>query len=341
MLELQIAGTTRLNDANWQIKIPKGITAIVGPSGAGKTSLLRAIAGLDGLAAGKVLLSGKTLEQKPQARNVGMVFQEPRMLNHLSVKENIALGRKSDQRVEEIATQLGIEKLLDRSPAKLSGGEQQRVMIARALFVPPKIMLLDEPLSAVDPRLKSQLLQLVRELFAQRDIPTLYVTHHMDEAAKIADQLLVMRAREIVDFGPVAETMVRLQGDEFFERGVSSLLQGEVHAVEQDFELAEVQIGGQIIEVPSADVQVGSDVRLRIWARDVLLSKERVSGLSARNQLKGTIEHVIQIDKAKSDVIVRVEGELLRARVMNKTMKELGFDVGSDVVAIFKSVSIE
>lgn len=341
MLELNIAGTNRLPSANWQLKLPSGITAIVGPSGAGKTSLLRAIAGLDDLRGGDIVLNDAPFNAPLEKRRVGMVFQEPRLLNHLSVRDNIVLDRKSTQSVEALAQALDILPLLDRSPASLSGGEQQRVMMARALYIDPSLMLFDEPLSAVDPALKSQLLTLVRTLFAKRDMPTLYVTHHMDEAAKIADHLLVMRDMKIIDFGPVAATMAGLKDDQFFDGGVSSLISGKVEKIEPDYALAHIKVGHQQIEVPDHHLHVDDEVRLRIWARDVLLAAARVKGLSARNQLDGIIDRIIQVDEARSDVIVKIEGEVLRARVMNKTIAELQFTPGSKVVAIFKSVSIE
>ncbi len=243
--------------------------------------------------------------------------------------------------IDELVQELGIDALLDRMPHGLSGGEKQRVMIARALFGAPKLMLFDEPLSAIDPRLKAELITLVRLHFSSAKIPVLYVTHQMDEAAQLANDLIAIEAGQIVAQGPIADTMAKLDGAAFFENGITSVLNGRVASIDKRFDLAQIAIGDQQVDLPSRDMNVGDDVRLRVWARDVLLAKERLDGVSARNQLQGVVEAISTTDQAHADILVRVEGSLVRARVMCKTVSDMEMAVGQPIIVVFKSASVE
>ena len=341
MLEVDVRGLRGNSNAKFKFAAKSGITAIVGPSGAGKTSLLRAIAGLDGVNGGQVKLNGDVLQPKSEMRQIGMVFQEPRLLPHLTILQNIELGRTGPKLAADLAEQLGISSLLARFPKYLSGGEKQRVMIGRALYGAPKLMLFDEPLSAIDQHLKRELIDLIRTQFAQANIPVLYVTHQIEEAAQLAHSLIAIESGKIVAQGPLASTMAKLDGPSFFENGITSVLSGAVTGIDQRFGLATISVGQQQVDLVQNSLNLGDKVQLRIWARDVLLAKDRLTGVSARNQLAGEVLSIDRVDLAQSDVLVRIEGEMVRARIMNKTVAELDMAVGQQVFVVFKSVSIE
>lgn len=323
---------------DFQLALSRGVTALVGPSGAGKTSLLRAIAGLEP-SAGQIELEGQTFadQQKagaPHKRHLGMVFQEPRLLDHLTVEENIRLGRQGMHM--PLVQRLGIADLLARQPHDLSGGEKQRVMLARALFGQPRALLLDEPLSALDPQRREAMIVFLRDVFADLDVPVLYVTHAMEEAARLADQIAVIEQGSIVARGPTQEILA-LRSDAH----LLSRVPGHVAALDDDYGLARINIGGQMLEVANRGLEIGRQVQLNIWARDVMLAKTRLEGISARNQLAGTIQRLEAIDPATTDIFVKVGEATIRARVMAKTVADLSLAPGSDIFVVIKSASIE
>ncbi|HWC27168.1 MAG TPA: ABC transporter ATP-binding protein [Solirubrobacteraceae bacterium] len=207
------------------LRLPRGrLTALLGPSGAGKTTLLRAIAGLQPISAGSILLGGEPIEQLPaHRRGVGLVFQQPRLLPHLSVVENIAFPlrlrgtarRERAGRARALLDDVGLAGLAERSVRGLSGGEQQRVALARALCAEPRVLLLDEPLSALDPARRDELRGLIARVQRERELTTLLVTHDRGEAAQLGDTLAVMLEGRIVQHG---------QPRELFERPTSPVL---------------------------------------------------------------------------------------------------------------------
>ena len=341
MLEVNIQGTSRLPDAAFSFTAPKGITAIVGPSGAGKTTLLRALAGLDEIVSGEVHLNGELLIAPTEQRQIGMVFQEARLLPHLTVQKNIELGRKSPVAVSELATQLGIEQHLPSYPRQLSGGERQRVMIARALFGAPKMILLDEPLSALDPELRTSLIAVIREQFQEADIPVLYVTHQMEEAAQLAQNLIIVEGGNIIAQGDVARTMAERGVAEQFDRGVSSTLVGRVSEIDAQYHIARVAVGEQIVEIASNGRELNEEIKLRVWSRDIILAKHPLHDMSARNQLLGEVAAIESVNDAQMDVHVIVEGSTMIARVMRKTVVDMGLEIGRPVYLVFKSASVE
>ncbi|TDQ67477.1 molybdate transport system ATP-binding protein [Maritalea mobilis] len=338
MLKVDLKFERGARSFQFQLEMGRGVTALVGPSGAGKTSLLRAIAGLEP-SKGQIELDGQVFAGRgkasaPHKRHLGMVFQEPRLLDHLSVEENIRLGRKGVHM--SLVHRLGIADLLARAPQDLSGGEKQRVMLARALFVQPRALLLDEPLSALDPERREAMIIFLRDVFADLDVPVLYVTHAMEEAARLADQIAVIEQGRIVTHGPTQEVLA-LRADAH----LLSRVQGHVAALDDQYGLAQINIGGQMLEVANRGLDIGRQVQLNIWARDVMLAKSRLEGISARNQLAGSIERLEAIDPATTDIFVKVGEARIRARVMTKTVADLVLAPGADIFVIIKSASIE
>ncbi|MEX0860075.1 MAG: molybdenum ABC transporter ATP-binding protein, partial [Cucumibacter sp.] len=333
MLEVDIEATVGGFSLAAQFAIPNGATALIGPSGAGKTTLLRMIAGLAKPSRGRIGLGGKTLFDAASPigvpthrRRIGMVFQEPRLLPHLNVHANIALGAANAgaTRIRGVAERLHLGALLPRRIGGLSGGEQQRVMLARALVGDPELILCDEPLTGLDAPLKAILLEAMRTLFAGANVPILYVTHSIDEAVRLSDNFLVMREGKITDRGEAGAVLSRLGDDLSFESGASSLLTGTVAAIDQTYALARIAVGRQFVEVQAGTLKVGDPARLRLWAKDIMLALRLPEAISARNALAATVASIRPVGDAQAEVTVMLEEIPVRTRLMRKTVAELG-----------------
>lgn len=350
MLELDVEGEAGALAISAALTAGAGVTALIGPSGAGKTTLLRMIAGLARPATGHIRLDGHALfdaaagvDVPAHRRRIGMVFQEPRLLPHRPVAANIALGLRGGphKRVREAAERLHISALLNRRTGGLSGGEQQRVMLARALVGEPDLIVCDEPLTGLDLPLRSALLDQMRAAFRQSGVPVLYVTHSVDEAARLAQTTHVMTEGRIADSGDTAAVLARLDSEEFYETGVTSVLSGTVVAVDADYGLATIAIAEQSVEVPAGTLREGEVATLRLWAKDVILARGKPEGLSARNALAGTIASIADRNAAQAEVTVMVGTTPVRTRVMRKTVAELGFAPGETAHVVFKSAAVE
>ncbi|MXU66600.1 molybdenum ABC transporter ATP-binding protein [Rhodobacteraceae bacterium KN286] len=340
-----------------QFDLPgEGITAIFGPSGSGKTSLLRAIAGLDRLDGWlKIGASdwqdGARIWRKPHQRPVGYVFQDARLFPHLSVADNLRFGaeraRKGDTRSgpdpDRLIALLGLSGLMARGVQNLSGGERQRVAIGRALLSRPRILLLDEPLSALDGAAKDEIMSYLEDLVPALDIPILYVSHDLAEVARLAQTMAVMKAGRILQSGPVDRLFAELDLEDAagrFDAGVR--LRARVTGQDRAYHLTRLDLGGQQVTVPALDRPDGSEVLLHIRARDVSLALARPEGLSIRNVLEG---HITAIDGAAgspfAEVTLAVGGSALRSRVTREAVDALGLSVGKPVHALVKSISFE
>ena len=325
--------------------VPSGVTALVGPSGAGKSSLLRLIAGLDKSLEGRIALDGVTFSDaargifvRPEKRGIGMVFQRPALVPHMSVADNIRLGARGAALPDDLMERTGCLGLAGKPVAGLSGGEQQRVMLARALAGGPRLLLLDEPLSALDPASRDNLLALFAELFPTLGVPIIYVTHAMEEAGRVANRFALMRDGRIVALGDAAEVLSHY-GPEG-HGGVASVLRGQVVDVADDG-LATIDIGGQRAEVMGAGLGPGESVGLRLWARDVMLARKIPEEISARNALAGTIALTRDLPDGQVEVRIAVKDQEMLAIVMARTIAEMGLAVGQPIIAIFKSASVE
>lgn len=333
--------------------LPAGVTAVMGPSGSGKTSLLEAVAGLRGKARGRIALEGRTLLETaagvrlaPEARRVGYVPQDAGLFPHLSVARNVAFGARGDARSSKTAIEtLEIGGLLDRYPASLSGGEKQRVALARALATEPRLLLLDEPLAALDVGLRERILPYLLRVRDAFRTPVLYVTHNVGEALALAERVLLLRDGGVEAEGVPLELLSSptLAGEA--EAGIENLLRGHVVSHDPEGGVTGIQLHTGIrIAVPAAaDRPVGTPVTLAIRSEDVLVSVEPVRGLSARNVYAA---RVLAVDRSGADALLRcaLEGDQAGAywlaRVTPAAVQALGLRPGLAVWIAVKSHSV-
>lgn len=334
------------------LRLPaRGTTALFGPSGSGKTSLLRVIAGLETPAEAYIRVGDEIWQDGPRAlpahrRAVGVVFQDARLLPHLSVRGNLdyawrraAAGSQSVD-YDEVLGVLDLQRLLPRRPRELSGGERQRVAIARALLRRPRLLLLDEPLASLDADSKDAILPYLDRLHDELDIPMLYVSHSTDEVARLADQLVLLRAGRVEAAGRAAELLTQL--DLPFVRGVDAeaIVEGRVLGHVPVDGVTEITTGGRRLLVPLRDLPVGRSVRLRIAARDVSLSLTASTDSSILNLLPARVKELA--DQGHGQFMVRLDcsGVLLLARITARSARRLDLGVGRSVYAQVKSIAV-
>ncbi len=335
-----------------QLSVPaQGVTALFGASGCGKTTLLRAIAGLDQYSGG-FLRVGEMIWQQgarflpPHCRPLGYVFQEPSLFAHLSVRRNLEYGLKRVPKamrkvsLDRAIELLGIGHLLERKPAGLSGGERQRVAIARALAVSPRLLLLDEPLAALDLERKQEILPYIESLHRELLIPVIYVSHAHDEVARLADHLVLLEAGSVQATGSIKEMLTRL--DLPIARGsdAEALLDATVAGHDDVYHLTYLDSAAGRFTVIRKDVPVGSEVRLRVAARDVSLTLRHQSDTSILNILPATVDQLILDGKAQVTVRLMAGGVPLLARVTRKSASLLELEPGRLVHAQVKSVAL-
>ena len=326
-----------------------GITAVFGPSGCGKTTLLRAIAGLEHAARGTVRVDGELWQDGDRRlpvhrRALGFVFQEASLFEHLSVHDNLRYGWRRlpalERRIEleEIIDLLGLEPLLQRHPRGLSGGERQRVAIGRALATSPRLLLMDEPLAALDAARKAEILPYLESLHRHLAMPVLHVTHSTEEVARLADRVLLMEQGGIVHQGPVEELLPVISG----EAGEpASLLRGRVVGHHAKDGLLEIAVGPLRLLVPSGPLPKGAELRLRIPARDVSIALDAEGASSILNRLPARVQAIEPESDATCLVRLEVAGQGLLARITRRSVRELGLSKGKAAVAQVKSVVLE
>lgn len=338
----------------------RGVTVLFGPSGSGKTSCLRVLAGLEPQARGVVQVDGEVWQDSSQSvmrpvhqRALGYVFQEASLFDHLSVRDNLMFGFKRTPPAQRRhawdhgLALLGIAHLLERSPLDLSGGERQRVAIARALATSPRVLLMDEPLAAIDAARKDEILPWLEQLHAQLDIPVVYVTHSSDELARLADHVVLLSEGRALCSGPVMELMTRL--DLPLARGDAAAALIEAHAVGHSSadDLSELTFEGGCLLLPqagSAALPQGSPVRVRIQARDVSLSLQAPEHSSVLNVLRATVVDVV--DDSPGQVLVGLRlgdgpgSARLLSRISQLSARRLGIAPGQAVFAQIKGVAM-
>lgn len=327
-----------------------GITGIYGRSGAGKTSLLRCLAGLQ-RAQGRLSVHGETWQDEkiflpPHKRSVGYVFQEHNLFPHLTARKNLEYARKRAWpgraciRFDDAVTLLGIGHLLRRYPHQLSGGECQRVAVARALLINPRLLLMDEPLSALDGARKREILCCLERLRTELAIPVLYVSHALEEIASLADHLLVLDRGKALADGSLRETLSRLDLAAHLNEDAAVVLPGRVLSRDADWGLLRVAFPGGELWIRDGGEAAGSSVRLRVPARDVSLSLQPHADSSVLNILPGRICAIAPDEAAMSLARIAVGESLLIARITRRSVMQLGLKPGLQVWAQIKAAAI-
>jgi molybdate transport system ATP-binding protein len=334
----------------------RGTTALFGPSGSGKTSCLRVIAGLarSDVAHRSIVQVNGAVWQNDDARlwvpvhqrALGYVFQDAKLFPHLSVAQNIGFGiariPEKDRRVslEQAVTLLGLGSLMDRAPDTLSGGERQRVAIARALATSPSLLLMDEPLAALDARRKGEILPYLETLNTELNIPILYVSHAIDEVARLADHLVLLEAGRVVATGPTHELLVRLDLPLAHGDTAGAVITATVESHHPDDHLTTVQFEGGALLIPQQSAGTGQTLRLRVQARDVSLTLSHQSGSSILNILPATVTALSTDSPGQTMVSLDVGGTPLLARITQRSAKALDLKPGLRLFAQIKGAAI-
>jgi molybdate transport system ATP-binding protein len=333
----------------------RGVTALFGPSGCGKTTVLRALAGLD-RAEGRVAMGNSVWQDDAQRRFVpthqraiGYVIQEAALFPHLDVQQNLAYGLRrtaAAQRhvaLDPVVSLLGLGHLLQRRPDTLSGGERQRVAIARALATSPALLLMDEPLAALDARRKAEVLPYLDRLHEQLGIPIVYVSHAIDEVARLADHLVLLDNGRVLAAGALPEMLARLDLPVALGDDAGVVLDARVGERDLSWQLARLDVDGPACQLWTRDAghALGHRVRLRVLARDVSLARAPQTGTSIANQLHATVEAIADdAHPALALVRVRVGSAPLVARLTRRSAHALELAVGMPVWAQVKTVAL-
>ena len=341
----------------------RGVTALFGHSGSGKTTLLRCIAGLERAPQGRLTVNGETWQDDESnngkhgsqwlpthQRPLGYVFQEASLFPHLTVLGNLRYGLKRivgtqiaqlDAGLDTAIELLGIRPLLERKPDRLSGGERQRVSMARALALKPRLLLMDEPLAALDHQRKQEILPYLERLHRALDIPVLYVSHAPDEVARLADHIVVMEAGRAVATGALTETLARLDLPIQLGEDVGVVLDAVVAERDAQWHLARVEFPGGSLWVRDGGHALGDPVRVRILARDVSIALQPPEGTSIQNCLPATVEQmVVDHHPALSLLRLKVGPSPLLARLTQRSAVGLGLAPGMPVWVQIKAVAL-
>ena len=336
----------------------QGVTAIWGESGSGKTTLLRLLSGLEANKNSEILFGNQIWQSEKEfmpvhKRPLGYVFQQPSLFEHLTVRGNLdfALNNVDKKQCTDtdlyneatLLSLLGIEHLLERHASELSGGEQQRVAIARALLIRPEILLMDEPLASLDFHRKNDVLPYIERITSELNIPIIYVTHDIQEAMKLADHMVLMKAGKVDKQGPAVELINELLLPENATGSHGVVLETQVSEIEEHWGLAKVtpQAEGISLAIPNQQYEVGQHLRIMVQARDVSLSLTPHSDTSIQNIVSGIIESIQEVkDGHYALVSVRCGEQRLLAKITLQSLQQLNLNTSQLVWLQVKSVAV-
>lgn len=329
------------------------VTALFGPSGSGKTTLVNILAGLIRPSEGRIVLDGvplfdaaRRIDVAVHKRGVGYVFQEARLFPHLSVRGNLGYGRRmaalagrrgDGDEFDRIVALLGIAPLLDRKPAGLSGGEAQRVAIGRALLARPRLLLMDEPLAALDVARKAEILPFLEAVAAETQVPIVYVSHSVPEVVRLAGTVVALDHGRVVACGPADTVIGGLDATSSDDAG--AVLDAVVASEEADG-LTRLDTPAGPLLVPSLGRRAGARLRLLVRARDVLVAAERPHGLSALNVLPATVTAIGEPHGAAVDVSLAAGSAVIHARLTRRAVEALALAPGRPCFAIVKASTL-
>jgi molybdate transport system ATP-binding protein len=356
MLDVDIART--LGDFRLEVafKAPlPGVVALFGPSGSGKTSIVQAIAGLQAPDRGRIAVGDSCLYDAARGFNVaaehrrmGYVFQDGRLFPHLRVEANLRFGQRRAPgpvrpgEFDAVVALLGLQALLHRRPATLSGGEKQRVALGRALLAQPRLLLMDEPLAALDAARKEEVLPYIERLRDELGLPMVFVSHAWPEVARLADTLVLIEAGRVVTSGPLVELTARSDLAVLAERDdAGSVIDTLVVGHDRARMLTRLAFQGGGLDAPLIDLAIGARLRVRIQARDVIVATGRPDGLSLHNVLPARVRAVVPVAGPQATVALDVGGTVILARITKDAVTGLGLAPGVDAYALIKSVAVD
>jgi molybdate transport system ATP-binding protein len=355
-MSLEVAVRKRLGDFALDATFTSSgkVTALFGRSGAGKTTLVNVMAGLLEPDSGRIAIDGTALVDTEHRiflpvhkRRVGYVFQEGRLFPHLSVRSNLLYGCRAGEpargeSLRHIVELLGIADLLGRRPATLSGGEKQRVAVGRALLAEPRLLLLDEPLAALDEERKAEILPYLERLTQEAGLPIVYVSHAIDEVAQLADTVVLLSEGKVAATGAVNDVLSRLDLPDIADRlDAGTVLTATVRANDQAEGVTRLDHPAGTIMLPLTREAIGTKVRFRVRARDVAIAIGDPGRISIRNRLAATITEIAAMPGGAVDVKLDAGGEPLVARITQDAAHELELAPGKAVIALIKSAALD
>jgi molybdate transport system ATP-binding protein len=330
-----------------------GVTVLFGPSGSGKSTVINAVAGLLRPDLCRLTIDGRVLTDTAagvwlpvERRRIGLVFQDPRLFPHMTVATNLRFGLRRTTpgtiQFDDVVSLLGIGGLLQRRPHNLSGGERQRVAIGRALLAQPQLLLMDEPLASLDAARKAEILPFLMRLKTSLRLPILYVTHALDEVARLADSLVLLKGGAVLGYGPASAIATRADLPMAQRDDAAAVVTCSVADHDRERQLTLLQGGGATFLVPLMDQPLGASCRIRVPAREVILAAHAPDSISLHNVIEGTVRQLVA-DTIRRSVLVEIglPDATLLSLITPDAVNRLQLSPGAPVLALIKSTSIE